>query len=71
VNRARAARLLVLALASSSGVHAALAPTHAAESPLLGALFALSALGSAFACCTPQRAASRRAPPYEKELAHE
>jgi hypothetical protein len=44
VNRLRAARLLVLALASSAGVHAALAPAHAAETPLLGAMFALAAL---------------------------
>ena len=39
-----ARRLLVLALASSAGVHAALVPAHAAETPLLGAMFALSAL---------------------------
>jgi hypothetical protein len=44
VNRLRAARLLLLALASSAGVHAALAPAHAAETPLLGAMFALAAL---------------------------
>ena len=44
MNRLRAARLLVLALASSAGVHAALAPAHAAETPLLGAMFALAAL---------------------------
>jgi hypothetical protein len=34
----------VLALASSAGVHAALVPTHAAEAPALGAMFALSTL---------------------------
>ena len=44
VNRPRASQLLVLALASSAGVHAALAPSHAADSPALGAMFALSAL---------------------------
>jgi hypothetical protein len=47
VSRPRAKRLLVLALASSAGVHAALAPTHAAEAPVLGAMFALSALALA------------------------
>jgi hypothetical protein len=44
VNRLCAPRLLVLALAPSAGVHAALAPAHAAETPLLGAMFALAAL---------------------------
>jgi hypothetical protein len=44
VSRPRAQRLLVLALASSAGVHVALVPTHAAETLLLGALFGLSAL---------------------------
>ena len=39
-----AERLLVLALASSAGVHGALVPAHAAEAPLLGALFALAAI---------------------------
>jgi hypothetical protein len=34
----------MLTLASSAGVHAALVPTHTAEAPLLGAMFALSAL---------------------------
>jgi hypothetical protein len=47
VSRPWEARLLVLALASSAGVHAALAPTHAAETPLLGVMFALSALALA------------------------
>jgi hypothetical protein len=37
-------RALVLALASSAGVHGALVSTHAAEAPLLGAMFALSTL---------------------------
>jgi len=36
--------MLVLTLASSAGIHAALAPTHAAEAPLLGAMFALSSI---------------------------
>jgi hypothetical protein len=35
---------LVLALASSAGIHAALVPAHAGESPPLGATFALSAV---------------------------
>jgi hypothetical protein len=39
-----AEKLLVLTLASSAGVHGALVPAHAAEAPLLGAMFALSAL---------------------------
>ena len=39
-----AERLLALALASSAGVHGALVPTHASATPLLGALFGLSAL---------------------------
>jgi len=34
----------VLALAASAGVHAALVPGHAAEGPLIGVLFAVSAL---------------------------
>ena len=40
-------RLLVFALAASAGVHAALVPAHAAETPLFGAMFALSALALA------------------------
>jgi hypothetical protein len=47
VSRSRARRMLVLALASSAGLHAALVPTHASEAPVLGALFALSALALA------------------------
>ena len=37
-------RGLVLALAASAGAHAALVPSHAAETPLVGVLFAASAL---------------------------
>jgi hypothetical protein len=37
-------RLLLLALASSGGVHAGLVPSHMAEGTLLGVLFALSAV---------------------------
>jgi hypothetical protein len=40
-------KALTLTLASSAGVHAALVPAHAAEAPLLGTLFALSALSLA------------------------
>jgi hypothetical protein len=47
VSRSRARRMLVLALASSAGVHAALVPTHASEASVVGALFALSALALA------------------------
>jgi hypothetical protein len=43
VSSPRTEKRLVLALASSAGVHAALVPAHAAEAPLLGAAFALSA----------------------------
>jgi hypothetical protein len=39
-----AEKALVLTLASSAGVHGALVPTHAAEAPLLGVTFAVSAL---------------------------
>ena len=46
-NRTELSRLLVFALAASAGVHAALVPAHAAETPLLGAMFALSALALA------------------------
>jgi hypothetical protein len=40
-------RLLVLVLAASAGVHAALVPGHAAKSFAAGALFAVSALALA------------------------
>ncbi len=40
----RTRRLLVVALASSAGPHAALVPAHAGESQAAGGLFALSAL---------------------------
>jgi hypothetical protein len=40
-------RALVLALAASAGAHAALVPTHSAEKPLVGVLFACSALALA------------------------
>ncbi len=40
-------RGLVLALAASAGAHAALVPSHAAERPLVGMLFAASALALA------------------------
>jgi hypothetical protein len=62
VSRPFAARLLVLLLAASAGVHATLAPVHAAESPLLGALFALSALGLAGVALSIDRVPGR-APP--------
>jgi hypothetical protein len=39
--------VLVLALAGSAGAHAALAPSHAAGAPLVGLLFAVSALALA------------------------
>ena len=35
---------LVLTLASSAGVHGGLVPAHAAEAPMLGVMFAMSAL---------------------------
>jgi hypothetical protein len=44
LERARSQRGLVLALAASAGAHAALVPSHAAEGPLIGMLFAVSAL---------------------------
>ena len=39
-----AEKALVLMLASSAGIHGGLVPAHAAEAPVLGAMFALSAL---------------------------
>ena len=43
--RARSTRrLLVVACASSAGLHGALVPTHASEGQAIGGLFALSAL---------------------------
>ena len=44
LERALPRRGLVLALAASAGAHAALVPSHAAEGPLIGVLFAVSAL---------------------------
>jgi hypothetical protein len=44
MSSAGAERLIVLALAASAGMHGALVPAHASEAPLLGPLFALSAL---------------------------
>jgi hypothetical protein len=44
VSSPSAEKMLVLALASSAGVHGALVPTHAAEGPVVGAMFAVSAL---------------------------
>jgi hypothetical protein len=45
--RAPCRRWLVLALAASAGAHAALVPSHGAERPLVGVLFAASALALA------------------------
>jgi hypothetical protein len=39
-----AEKALVLTLASSAGIHGGLVPAHAAEAPLLGVMFAVSAL---------------------------
>jgi hypothetical protein len=44
VSASSAEKALVLALASSAGVHGGLVATHAAEAPVLGVMFALSAL---------------------------
>jgi hypothetical protein len=56
MSRQSAQQLLVLALASSAGVHAGLAPTHAAETAVLGAMFALAALALAGAAVRVDRA---------------
>jgi hypothetical protein len=55
-SQTRTQRLVVLALASSAGVHAALAPAHAAETPALGVPFALSALSLLGAAVAVDRA---------------
>ena len=47
VSRPRARQILVLTLAASAGAHAALVPAHAAESHVVAAGFALSALALA------------------------
>jgi hypothetical protein len=47
MSSARREQVLVLTLASSAGIHAALAPAHAAEAPLVGAMFVLSSLSLA------------------------
>lgn len=52
-------RLLVLALASSAGVHAGLVPSHLAEAIPLGVLFALSALASLGVALLLERAPGR------------
>jgi hypothetical protein len=39
-----AEKALVLTLASSAGIHGGLVPAHAAEAPVLGVMFAVSAL---------------------------
>jgi hypothetical protein len=39
-----AEKALVLTLASSAGIHGGLVPPHAAEAPVLGVMFAVSAL---------------------------
>jgi hypothetical protein len=44
VSSSSAKKALVLTLASSAGVHAGLVPAHAAEAPVLGVMFAVSAL---------------------------
>jgi hypothetical protein len=61
VSRPFAARLLVLLLASSAGVHAALVPVHAVQTPALGALFALSTLGLAGVALSIDRVPGRTA----------
>ena len=47
LSRPRARQILVLTLAASAGAHAALVPAHAAESHVVAAGFALSALALA------------------------
>jgi hypothetical protein len=61
VSRPFAARLLVLLLAASAGVHAALAPVHAPEGPLAGGVFVLSALGLAVVALAIDRVPGRAA----------
>lgn len=56
MSRLDARRLLVFALASSAGVHAALVPTHAEQTPLLADLFGLSALSLAVVAVWVDRA---------------
>ena len=57
--RQGAQRALVPALAASAGAHAALVPSHAAESPLVGTLFAASALVLAGVCVLVDRSGRR------------
>jgi hypothetical protein len=44
MSSSNAEKALVLTLASSAGIHGGLVPAHAAEAPVLGAMFAVSAL---------------------------
>jgi hypothetical protein len=54
-------RFLVVACAASGGLHAALVPDHAAESEVVGALFALSALLLIAIALVLERGGGRRA----------